>query len=307
MSAKKGFTILVVDDSQPFRTEIIRTLSDRGISNNFLESANGAEALQTLLLKKVDLVISDWVMPVMDGIKLLQAIRAHPELLDIPVILMTSKGKHDEKVLGLTQGATDYLSKPFNPDEMTVRVTNLLKIREFQETLKLKNQELERLSTTDSLTGVYNRNYLNSTLENEWLRSSRQEITLGCLIIDVDYFKEINDTYGHKTGDLVLKKVADLISGLLRRIDFLCRYGGDEFVIILAKSTKDGLLTVGEKIRKAVENHTYVKGKDLKVSVSIGGISILGNTLKKPEDIISLADEALYEAKKKGRNRVVIS
>ena len=299
--------ILVVDDSKAFRKEIIDILSMRNISKSFLESSDGAEALQTLLTKKVDLVISDWVMPKMDGIKLLQAIRSHPDLLDLPIVLMTVKGKHNEKILGLKQGATDYISKPFNPDELTVRVTNLLKIRDFQETLKVKNKELEKISMIDPLTGIYNRNYLNQSLEKEWLRSQRTNQKLGCLVIDLDSFKQINDTYGHKGGDSVLKETSKIISGLLRRIDFICRYGGDEFVVIMTNTTPDGVRTVGEKIRKGIAGHPFLKGKKIKVSVSIGGVSVEGKTLKKPEEIINMADEALYRAKNAGKNKVIVN
>ena len=126
MKSKRKFSILVVDDSKAFRKEIIDILSMRNISKSFLESSDGAEALQTLLTKKVDLVISDWVMPKMDGIKLLQAIRSHPDLLDLPIVLMTVKGKHNEKILGLKQGATDYISKPFNPSNLYDKIEKLL-------------------------------------------------------------------------------------------------------------------------------------------------------------------------------------
>ncbi|MHB8483603.1 MAG: GGDEF domain-containing response regulator, partial [Nitrospiria bacterium] len=223
---KKNVTILIADDSRLFRKEIIHILSSNKICKNFLEAKDGAEALKLLHQKQIDLVISDWIMPTMDGIKLLQAIRSDPNLFDIPTIFITVKNQIDEKVLGLKHGATDYISKPFHPDELITRIRNLLQTRQFQETLKQKNEELESLSVRDPLTGIYNRNYLNSALKLEWVRSQRFESQTGCLMIDIDFFKAINDTRGHKAGDEVLKEFVKIVSPLLRGYDIFCRLGG---------------------------------------------------------------------------------
>ena len=304
---KKKVTILVVDDSTAFRKEIIRILSSRKIAENFIEAGDGSEGLQILLSKKkVDLIISDWLMPKIDGIKFLQTIRSYPEFYDIPFILITVKDQMKEKILGFQQGATDYISKPFHPDEFTVRIINLLKIREIQESLKEKNKKLEKLSTLDPLTGLYNRNYLKQALTKEWIRSQRFKTPIGCLMMDIDLFKNINDILGHKAGDEVLREMAKIISSLLRGYDFSCRYGGDEFIIILPENSKEGVKIVGERLREKVSLHPFLKRHKLRITVSIGGVSIKGDKAKDAESIIAKADKALYRAKRGGKNRVCV-
>jgi len=304
---KKKVTILIVDDSSTFRKEIIRILSSQKIAQNFIEACDGSEGLQALFSKKkVDLIISDWLMPKINGLKLLQTVRSHPELSDIPCILITVKDQIKEKILGFQLGATDYISKPFHPDEFTVRVINLLKIREVQESLKEKNKKLEKLSTLDALTGLYNRNYLKQALTKEWIRSQRFGNSIGCLMMDIDLFKKINDTLGHKAGDEVLIEMSKIISSLLRGYDFSCRYGGDEFIIILPENSKEGVRIVGERLREKVHQHDFLKPQKLKLTVSIGGVSIQGEKAKDAEYIITKADKALYRAKKAGKNRISV-
>lgn len=304
---KKRISILIVDDSPTFRKEIIRILSSQKIAHNFIEAGDGSEALQVLFSKKkIDLIISDWLMPKINGLKLIQTIRSHSELSDIPCILITVKDQVKEKILGFQLGATDYISKPFHPDEFTVRVINLLKIREIQEALKEKNKRLEKLSTLDPLTGLYNRNYLKQALTKEWIRSQRFKNEIGCLMLDVDSFKKINDTMGHKAGDEVLIEIGKIISSLLRGYDFSCRYGGDEFIIILPENSKQGVRIVGERLKQKVFQHEFLKPDKLRITVSIGATSIQGDKAKDPEYIIARADKALLRAKKGGKNQVTV-
>jgi two-component system, cell cycle response regulator len=304
---KNKVTILIVDDSTTSRKEIIRILSSQKIADNYIEAGDGSEGLRILLSKKkVDLVISDWLMPKINGLKLLQTIRSHSELCDIPCILITVKDQMKEKILGFQQGATDYISKPFHPDEFTVRVINLLKIREVQEALKVKNKKLEKLSTLDPLTGLYNRNYLKQALTKECIRSQRFNNPIGCLMVDIDLFKNINDTLGHQAGDEVLKEMAIIISSLLRGYDFCCRYGGDEFIVILPENSKEGVKIVGERLREKVLLHPFLKRHKLQLTISIWGVSIQGEKAKDAESIIAKADKALYRAKKAGKNRLCV-
>ncbi len=304
---KNKVSILIVDDSTVFRKEIIRILSSRNIAENFIEACDGAEGLKILLSKKkVDLIISDWLMPKIDGLKLLQTIRSHPRLYDIPCILITVKDQMKEKILGFQQGATDYISKPFDRDEFAVRIINLLKIRGVQEGLKKKNKSLAKLATLDPLTGLYNRNYLKEVLTKEWIRSQRFNTSIGCLMMDMDSFKNINDTLGHQSGDDVLKELAKIISSLLRGYDFACRYGGDEFIIIVPENSKEGVKVVGERLRNKILLHSFLKKRKLRITVSIGGVSIKGENLKNAESIIAKADKALYQAKRGGKNQVCV-
>jgi diguanylate cyclase (GGDEF)-like protein len=271
-----------------------------------IPAEDGVQALQILLKQKIDLVILDWIMPKMDGIKLLQTIRSHPDLQDIPTILMTVKGKMTDKILGLKEGATEFISKPFYPEELTIRVENLLRIKQYQETLEKQNRKLEKLSTHDPLTGLYNRNYLKIVLKREWARCQRFKSTIGCLMIDLDSFKSINDKYGHQCGDNVIKELSRIISSLLRGYDFACRYGGDEIIVILPEASVEGIRTVGNRILHKISEHHFLKGKKLKITTSIGGTSVNPNDSGGMEEMISLADQALYQAKRSGKNKLSI-
>ncbi|HXN07202.1 MAG TPA: diguanylate cyclase [Nitrospiria bacterium] len=305
---KKPFKILLVDDSSAIRKQIIHLLSSRNISAKYLEASNGIDALKLLLSgKKADLIISDWLMPKLDGIKLLKTLRANPRFKDIPTILMTVKGKTNEKITGLEHGAIDYISKPFHADEFAIRVINFLKICEYQDVLRLQNKKLEKLASLDPLTKLPNRNFLYRALKQEWNRSQRFKTFMGCLMVDMDSFKEINDTYGHNAGDEVLKEFAKVITSVLRPYDFACRYGGDEFIIVLPETSKKGVQVVGERLIEKISTHCFLKKKRLNVTVSVGGYSIEGNKVKKPEEIIDIADQALYRAKKGGKNKLVVA
>ncbi|MBI1822025.1 MAG: diguanylate cyclase [Nitrospirae bacterium] len=301
-------TTLIVDKSSSNRKKMMNTLTGRSIAEDFIEAGDGMEALRTVFTQKVDLMICAWKTPNVESVQLLQIIRSHPKLFDIPIVFLTGKKLIKEKIKAYQGGASDFITKPFNSEELVARVNNHLKIRSFQVTLKQKITELEDVSILDPLTGVYNRNYLTLALKREWKRSQRFEGLLGCLMIDLDSFKKINDTFGHKCGDEILKEIAEVISSQVRGYDFSCRYGGDEFIIILANNTREGVKAIAERIKEKVFQHTFLKKRKLniKISLSIGGTVIEGNKLKNPESLIDLADRALFDAKKAGKDRVII-
>jgi diguanylate cyclase (GGDEF)-like protein len=312
MATKK---LLIVDDSASTRLVLLKTLEKAGYFSSILEAENGARALDILLKDTVDFVISDVNMPTLDGFKLLSAIRDQPQYHDLPVIFLTVRKDSLDKIKGLVSGANDYIIKPFDPEELLARVNNLLRMKDLQDQLEKQNKDLEiinkkleELSVTDWLTGLHNRRYFLERLGSEFSRSKRYNFCSSLLLIDLDHYKNVNDTYGHQKGDDVLIKVADILKQNCRVHDILARFGGEEFIISLCQTGPEGAMIVAERIRKSVEEYqfTYPGAPDFNTTISAGISSYPDIRIDKIDDLIRIADASLYEAKRQGRNRVVI-
>ncbi|NMC73054.1 MAG: diguanylate cyclase, partial [Geobacteraceae bacterium] len=245
--------ILVIEDSEPVRREIIQILRNYSLASYYHEAGDGIEALTILREIKMDLIICDVVMPRLDGFRFLSMARSRDELRNIPIIFLTSRDDRDSKLQGLEQGASDYITKPFDPAEMVARVRIHLQIRQLQEELRLANERLMLVSHTDHLTGLYNRRYLMDVLERELSRVQRSGSHLSLLILDIDHFKDINDHYGHQGGDMVLAEAASVFRNELRVYDTAARYGGDEFVAVIPGASQSEAEAVAERIRDSVE------------------------------------------------------
>lgn len=295
--------ILVIEDSITLRREIIQTLQSHSLATCYHEAGDGLEGLKFLLEIKMDLVLCDVEMPRMDGFRFLAMVRAREELRDIPVLLLTGKDDISSKVRGLEQGASDYITKPFDASELVARAKLHLKIKKLQDELRRANEILLDISNTDHLTGLYNRRYLMDVLEREFLRSSRKGSSLSFLIIDIDHFKEINDKFGHQEGDVVLTRAATAFRDQLRCYDIPIRFGGDEFVAVLPETSLPDAMTVAERVRKALDAITFSgKLEKMKITASLGLSVHPGKGVKTVEDLIREADNALYRAKARGRN-----
>jgi PleD family two-component response regulator len=242
-------SILVIEDSTTLRKEIIQTLQDHSLATSYHEAADGLAGLKILLEIKIDLVLCDVEMPLLDGFKFLSMVRVREELRDIPVLLLTGKDDMDSKVKGLEQGASDYITKPFDASELVARAKLHLKMKKLQDELRRANEILLEISHIDHLTGLYNRRYLMDILEREFLRTKRSGSSLAFLILDLDHFKDINDTYGHQEGDVVLTRSATVFRDQLRRYDTPVRFGGDEFVAVLPEASVCDAMTVAERVR----------------------------------------------------------
>jgi len=303
--SEKGFTILIIDDSPTLRGEVIGILKSTRLFSEFLEAENPTAGLKHLVNNKIDIVLCDLVMPGMDGFKFLAMKLSSPEFTEIPVIMLTSKGELRDKIKGLEDGASDYLTKPFNPGELIARVKAHLRIKVLQDALKKTNEKLIQLSITDVLTGLFNRRHFMELLDKEFERVQRYGAKLSFLMIDVDLFKRINDTYGHLAGDSVLKEIGGLLSlGLRKHIDVLGRYGGEEFAMLLPETNMDGAKTLAERYRIMVEKASFrIPGGTTKMTISIGCSSAPDPSIQTVEQFIQFADEALYRAKKSGRNK----
>ncbi|HNQ77088.1 MAG TPA: diguanylate cyclase [Acidobacteriota bacterium] len=304
MAAARKDRILIIDDSKSLRQEIREVLDKAGIDADFYEAGNGLEGFKILLDHPVDLVFCDLVMPQIDGTKFLQMRASRPYLLEIPVLMLTAIGDVDQKIKVLSQGANDYITKPFHPGELVARANVHLKIKHLQDELRQKNALLVELSTTDSLTKIYNRRHFLELARKEFERSSRMGLQLTMLILDVDHFKTINDTYGHQAGDEVLLAVCKVVDNSLRDYDIFGRYGGDEFTIIFPQTELIQSMKVAERLEKSVQELKMECVNNHKLSLS-GGLAAKTANHKDLESLIKDADEALYRAKQTGRARIV--
>jgi len=298
-------TILVIDDSKTARQQVIEILKLNSLFKFYFEAADGIEGFKMALNKPIDLIICDVEMPGMDGFKFLHMLGSREELLDTPVIMVTGREEADAKIRGLEQGASDYVTKPYDPRELLARVKVQLKIKSLQDKLKQSNQMLLELSHTDPLTGLNNRRSMMESLDKEFERSTRTQTPLSLLMLDIDHFKRINDNFGHQQGDTVLQVLASLLKEHLRPYDLAARFGGEEFSLILPETSEKDAGMVAERIRQSIQELELDDLPiDFRMTASIGLATSPNEAMATPDDLIREADYALYNAKRRGRNRV---
>lgn len=262
----------------------------------------GAEALNFAGISDPDLILLDVGLPDMDGLEVCRQLKAMPRLAPVPVIFLTSQSSPDAEVEGLTAGGIDYITKPVNPPILKARVHNHIE-------LKRSRDALERMARLDGLTGLANRRTFDDMMAREWRRLARVGHPLSVIMMDVDNFKQFNDTYGHAEGDVCLQQVARAAAGALQRpADVVARYGGEEFIALLPDTTLVGAIAVAEAIRAAVSGlkipHAGSTCAD-HVTLSLGVASAVPQPDGVPKPLIEAADEQLYAAKSAGRNRVM--
>lgn len=298
-------SVLIIDDSVTVREEIIRILESFNLFSRYYEAEDGLDGFKKLLSAPVDIILCDLEMPRIDGFKFLGMLKSRPDLQDLPVLILTGMNDRERKIKGLEQGASDYITKPFDPEEMVARVKVHLKIKNLQDDLRRSNERLLELSNTDHLTGLFNRRYMMEALAKEVQRSIRKGGNLSFILLDIDHFKRVNDTYGHLQGDVVLQKVSLLLQKELRNYDCAARYGGEEFVAILPDSTLKESVFVAERIRLSIQGTKFNDElADLNLTVSLGVACFPLEGVSTVDGFIKLADDALYRAKNNGRNRV---
>ncbi len=300
-----GNSILIIDDNRSIRQQIRETLAGTDLFAFYHEAGDGIEGFKTLLSEPIDIILCDLEMPGMDGYKFLRMVASREELMDIPVIMLTSHEEQEAKIRGLESGASDYVTKPFFPAELLARVKVQLKIKSLQDSLKESNRQLKDLSQTDALTGLANRRRLMEILAIEFERSRRSHTPFSLLMIDLDHFKSINDNYGHQEGDLVLRALAELMLSHLRQYDTAARFGGEEFSLVLPETDPVEAAGVAERMRKEISRMKFTGAiEELAITASIGVATAPHPRIARVDDLLRAADDALYEAKNNGRNRV---
>ncbi|MDQ1734449.1 MAG: two-component system, cell cycle response regulator [Pseudonocardiales bacterium] len=292
---------MIADDSLLIRAVVQAALEAEGYQVMLAE--DGRTALQQCQSRPPDVILLDIVMPGLDGYQVLAELKNDPALSHIPVVFLTGRTGMADVVAGLRAGAHDYLKKPFEPEELLARVGSALHVKQLQDHLRDRNAALDRISRTDALTGLYNRRHLNEVLALRYADARRHGDPFSVLLLDIDRFKRVNDTYGHPTGDLVLCEFARRLKHELRAGDIAGRWGGEEFLVILPRTGASGVLEVAERIRAATAATPIIAGEaHLTVTVSGGCCSGPGDS---PEDLLRCVDTRLYQAKAGGRNLIV--
>lgn len=300
--------ILVIDDSDAIRARIREILEGAKLADQLFEASSGLDGFKMMLEERVDLVICDVVMPVFDGFKFLISKRSREEFNEIPVIMLTSEEDINMKIRGLEQGASDYVTKPFDEGELVARVKVHLKIKYLQDILKEKNAMLRELSGTDELTKINNRRQFMEYFRSEFTRAVRYKHPLTFVIFDIDYFKQVNDQYGHITGDVVLVEVAAAMQHTMRKCDIIGRYGGEEFTLLLPETAVKGAAPYAERIRRQIEGASFSSAnRPLKITISGGVACYPHHSVHTVDELLRKADEALYRAKANGRNRIELA
>ncbi len=297
--------VLIAEDDPLFRRVLQARLEAWGYEVFAVETGTQAwDLLQAHVTP--DLLIFDRMMPGIDGIELCRRIRSRQTDRYQYILLISGKDEKREIVEGLDAGADDYLTKPFDIGELHARIRAGNRVLLLQRNLINALEALRYQATHDDLTGVWSRGAALHLLKAELERGIRSRRQTGVLLIDLDHFKKINDTFGHLSGDAVLRKAASRISSALRSYDVVGRYGGEEFVIVLSQCADGTLAMLAERIRQAVaETPIAAEGFDIPVTVSIGG-TVSGEVTDETA-LLAIADSALYEAKRSGRNRVIVA
>lgn len=296
------FSILVVDDAPENVMLLSLILKDLGKVSSAL---SGREAIDKALENPPDLILLDIQMPELDGYDVIGALKGDPRTENVPVIFVTGLSDDGDEEKGLKLGAIDYITKPYKPAVVIARVRNHLRLREYAMRLEQLNEELERLATTDALTSAYNRRYFMSKLEEEVKRVRRYKRPSSLMMIDVDHFKKINDTFGHDVGDHVLIALVKLLEEQVRQLDTVARIGGEEFAILMPEtSEEDALILVNRLLDAARAAAITVADNTVRFTISIGCTEFDADTVD-GEGILKMADMALYDAKRSGRDQVV--
>ncbi len=297
--------ILLAEDDPTFRTMLRNWLSKWGYA--VIAAGDGNEAWEILQQDKAPhLVILDWMMPGIDGLELCHRIRATERAFYQYVLLVTAKDNTEDVVTGLEAGADDYLTKPFAMGELRARLVVGKRILALQDKLIQAQEDLRFRATHDALTGIWNRVAVLDLLERSLEHGRRSHSQTGLLIIDLDRFKVVNDTFGHVAGDAVLQEAARRITHSVRPYDFAGRYGGEEFLVVLSECNEQNVWSAAERIRLAVCNGPIrVADTDIHVTASLGA-AVAAPSMTQTKRLLQQADSALYQAKNAGRNRTQV-
>lgn len=299
--SSENLRILIVDDDKAIRESMNEYLQLSGFIASKAESAE--EAIDILKNNNIQVVITDIILPGLDGLELTDIIK---NKFDVDVIVMTGYSGDYSYEEAISKGASDFVFKPVKFEELLLRLKRVLRERQLSQERIHMLERLQKLSITDGLTKLYNSRHFYSQLKHEIDRSNRYGHPLSLLLLDIDRFKAYNDTYGHLEGDKVLIKMGDTVRSCLRKMDSAYRYGGEEFTVILPETVGEEAETVGHRIRTAVQAEPFVPagGEPITVTISIGVTQYRQN--EEISSFVQRADKAMYVSKNSGRNRVSV-
>ena len=297
--------VLIAEDDPISRRLLEVTLGKWGYE--VVSCPDGESAWDTLQQTGApSLAILDWMMPGMDGLQVYREVRQMTTEPYTYMLLLTAKSQKDDIIAGLEAGADDYLTKPFDASELRMRLRAGRRILDLQAELIFAREELRRQATYDSLTRLLNRAATCDLLQRELERAEREQLSLSIILADIDFFKRINDTYGHLAGDAVLRETSQCMRSVVRPYDGIGRYGGEEFLLVLPGCDHDGAIALAERLRECVESNPMALAEGIiPITLSLG---VASNALTRDmEGLIGAADAALYRAKNGGRNRVELA
>jgi diguanylate cyclase (GGDEF)-like protein len=305
---------LLILDSSTEAAALASILSSQGLDTKTVRC--GADGIRELSgSAPPDIVVMDFTLRDMEGV---QALRAMKDRLHegefLPVVLLSDSADVEPRVRGLLAGADDVLSRPCQAAELSARLAALLRIKAAQDSLRRAKQELERLSITDALTGLFNRRYFQYRLQQEIERARRQGDAVALMLLDLDHFKSVNDRYGHAAGDHALCATADMLRRELRRVDVCTRWGGEEFAVILPGTGEPGAAVVAERVLRTVRASLRFSAspvvrdpaqgpESFRLTASLGFAVYPSAGVDGADELVAAADAALYQAKHQGRNR----
>jgi two-component system chemotaxis response regulator CheY len=287
--------ILIAEDQPTAALFLSRILEKMG--HDVVVTRDGEEAWR--LLREVDapLLISDWMMPILDGPDLCRRIRAAGGDRYVYIILLTSRDRREDRLQGLRAGADDFLTKPPDPDELAIRLEIAERIMAVHDQLARQNKLLAELATIDELTGTKNRRRFREDLDLLFTQAVRQRSPLSLIMLDIDHFKQFNDTFGHPAGDEVLHRVGSVLNTGVRAHDVVARYGGEEFVVLLPSTTAEEAMEIAERLRNAISSRTWIYRQ---ITASLGVATTRPDILS-AATLLNQADQALYRSKENGR------
>jgi diguanylate cyclase (GGDEF)-like protein len=287
---------MLVDDDPVMRRLLARQLQAAGYIVR--EAGDGQEAYESIVADCPDMLVTDWNMPAIDGRELCRKVRQAQLPQYLHILMLTAKSDSDDLIAGIESGADDFLAKPVRPGELIARLHAGSRIVMLEKSLR-------EASECDALTGALNRRSFQGQVLREWSRATRHMHALSCVLLDIDYFKKVNDEHGHAVGDAALVAVANRLRKECRPTDYLFRYGGEEFLVLLTQTDEAEAANWAERVRRAVADEAIsANGKSLRLTISFGVAQKLADTAN-PERLVDLADQALLVAKQSGRNRVV--
>lgn len=301
--AGKGGRVLLVEDHQRSADRIIETLSTE---QNVVHEPCPQNALLKLPDTDFELLIVSLSLNGTDGLRLCSQVRSLDRIRHMPILIIVEPGDDAKLLRGLDMGVNDYIVRPIDRNEMLARIRTQIKRKRYADHLRTRLEESVEMALTDDLTGLHNRRYMESHLKTLVNEASQRDKPLSLLLTDIDFFKSVNDIHGHDAGDVVLREFAERIRKNIRGIDLACRFGGEEFVVMMPDTDLSKAYLVGERLRQSIASVPFMlpDGTALDVTASVG-VSKLVDAQDTPQSILKRADQALYSAKRDGRNRVV--